>query len=265
MVSEPRLLVQLSDPHIGADWGSEQSVARFDAVVESLGRLRPRAHAILISGDLADHATDEEYRVVRERLDPFGVPLHVLPGNHDRREALRRNFEVPGVGEAPVHYAVDVGPLRLVVLDSTHPGEDWGALGEGRLAWLDRELAAHPDRATAIAIHHPPVVTGVPAMDELGLRAADRKALGRVLERYPQVQRVLGGHMHRGLVGDLVGRPTIVAPSIYDAMELDFSSAEVELTGEPPGFAVHALVDGTLVSHLVRVPVCARPRSEDVQ
>jgi 3',5'-cyclic AMP phosphodiesterase CpdA len=252
-VSEPFLLVQLSDPHIGAEWGGGDSVARLDAVVEAVKVLQPRPRAILLSGDLADHAADSEYRLVRERLALLDAPLHVLPGNHDRRDALRRHFDLPGEGGAPVQYAVDLGLLRLVVVDSTHPGEDWGAVDEERLTWLDHELAANPDRPTLIAIHHPPLVTGVPAMDEVGLRAADRDALGRVIERHLQVKRVIAGHVHRGLAGDVAGRPVFVAPSIYVAARLDFRSGEVELTDEPPGFAVHALLDGKLVSHLVRV------------
>lgn len=215
--------------------------------------LRPRPQAILLSGDLADHAADAEYRVVLERLTPLGVPLYPLPGNHDRRDALRRHFDLPGDGGAPVQYAADLGPVRLVVVDSTHPGEDWGAFDEERLAWLEQELAGHPDRPTLIAIHHPPLVTGVPGMDDMGLRPTDREALGGVVERRPHVRLVLAGHMHRGLTGDLVGRPVFVAPSIYTAAGLDFCSEEVELTDEPPGFAVHALLDGRLVSHLLRV------------
>jgi 3',5'-cyclic-AMP phosphodiesterase len=251
-VSEPFLLVQLSDPHIGADWGGGDSVARFEAVVEAVNVLRPRPQAILLSGDLADHAADSEYRLILERLVPLGVPLYVLPGNHDRREALRRHFDVPGQGAATVQYAADLGPVRLVVLDSTHPGEDWGELDEERLSWLDRELVSQPDRPTLIAMHHPPLVTGAPALDRIALRAADRDALGRVVERHPHVRRVVAGHAHREIAGDLAGRPVLVAPSIYLAAKLDFCSGEAELTSEPPGFAVHALVDGKLVSHPMR-------------
>jgi Icc protein len=192
-VSEPFLLVQLSDPHIGADWGGGDSVARFDAVVEAVNVLRPQPQAILLSGDLADHAADSEYRLILERLAPLGVPLYALPGNHDRRDALRRHFDVPGAGAAPVQYAVDLEPVRLVVLDSTHPGEDWGDLDEERLSWLDRELAASPDRPTLIAMHHQPLLTGAPVLDRIALRAGDCDALRRVVERHSHVRRVVAG------------------------------------------------------------------------
>jgi Icc protein len=250
MKMAPFLLGQLSDPHIGADWGDGDSVARLAAAVESVRLLRPQPDAVLVSGDLADHATDAEYEQVRELLSPLGVPLHVLPGNHDDRRALHRHFGVPGADGEPVQYAVDLGPLRLVVLDTTRPGEDPGRLDTERLAWLDAELAAMPEVLTLLAMHHPPLSTGVPLWDELGLPTADRRALAEVVEGHPQVRRIVGGHMHRTMTGELAGRPVLTVPSTYVQMRLDLHAREVELTAEPAGFAVHTVVDGELVSHI---------------
>jgi Icc protein len=244
------LLAQLSDPHIGADWGDGDSVARLAAAVESVRLLRPQPDAVLVSGDLADHATDAEYEQVRELLAPLGVPMYVLPGNHDDRRALNRHFGVPGADGEPVQYAVDLGPLRLVVLDTTRPGEDPGRLDSERLAWLDAELAATPDAPTLLAMHHPPLSTGIPLWDELGLPTADRQALSEVLEGHRQVRRIVGGHMHRTMTAELAGRPVLTVPSTYVQMRLDFHAREVELAPDPAGFAVHAFVDGELISHI---------------
>lgn len=56
---------------------------------------------MLISGDLADSASDVEYELVREQISRLDVPVYVLPGNHDDRDALRRNFSLPGARERP--------------------------------------------------------------------------------------------------------------------------------------------------------------------
>ncbi len=88
-------------------------------------------------------------------------PFYVLPGNHDDRRALSRHFDVPGGDGEPVQYSVDLGPLRLVVLDTTIPGEDAGALDAERLDWLDNELAVAPGQLTLVAMHHPPLLTGI--------------------------------------------------------------------------------------------------------
>jgi len=249
-MARPFLLVQLSDPHIGATWADGDPVAGLRAAVESVRRLPDAPDAVLMSGDLADNAADAEYELVHELLGQLGAPAYVLPGNHDDRDALRRNFDLPGAVGTPVQYAVELGPLRLVVLDSTRPGEDRGELDADRLSWLDAELKGAPDRVTLIALHHPPVSTGIAAWDELGLPATDRRALGAVLDRHPQVRRVVAGHMHRTMTAELAGRAVLVVPSTYIQTRLNFNPQEIETVAEPPGFAVHALLDGELASHV---------------
>jgi 3',5'-cyclic-AMP phosphodiesterase len=208
---------------------------------------------VLVTGDLTENAADAEYAQARDLLAALDAPLYVLPGNHDDAEGLRRHFDMPGVDGEPVHYAADLGPLRLVVIDSTRPGENPGALDEARLARLDAELAAEPGVPTVIAMHHPPIVTAIPPLDEIGLPPADMRALGAVVERHPQVRRIVAGHMHRAIAGDLAGRPVIVAPSTYMQARLDLSSAELQLEPDPIGLAVHVLRDGEVISHVQAV------------
>lgn len=242
------LLAQLSDPHIGGEWGGGDPIAGLAAAVECARGLRP--DAVLVSGDLSDNATDAEYDLVRELLAPLEAPLYVLAGNHDDRRALHRHFGVPGAAGEPVPYSVELGPMRLIVVDTTRPGENPGALGADRLAWLNAQLAAAPGLPTLVAMHHPPFATGVPAWDELGLPAADRRALAAVIERHPHVQRLVAGHVHRTINGAVGGRPALVVPSTYVQARLKFDSDEIELADEPACFALHAVVDGELTSHI---------------
>src|SRR5439155_25479811 len=118
-VIRPFLLVQLSDPHIGATWAAGDPVARLRAAVESVRRMPDVPDAVLMSGDLADNAADAEYELVRELLAQIGAPFYVLPGNHDHRDTLRRHFDLDGTAGTPVQYAVSLGPLQLVAPDST--------------------------------------------------------------------------------------------------------------------------------------------------
>jgi Icc protein len=148
-------LVQLSDPHIGATWSDADPVAGLAAAIESVRRLRDRPpDAVLVSGDLTDNAAAAEYERARELLAELEAPVFVLPGNHDDRDGVRRHFDLPGAVGTPVQYAIDLGPLRLVVLDSTRPGADDGELDAGRLEWLDAELRSAPDQVTVLAMHH---------------------------------------------------------------------------------------------------------------
>ena len=146
-MTKPFLLIQLSDPHIGATWGEGDPVAGLKAAVESVRRLPDVPDAVLMSGDLTENATDGEYQLVRELLAQLGAPVYVLPGNHDDRDTLRRNFDLSGAMGEPVQYAVDLGPLRLVVVDSTRPGEIRevaGGLAQPPVDRLVVEVRSHP-------------------------------------------------------------------------------------------------------------------------
>ena len=253
-MAKPLVVFQLSDPHIGATWAGGDPVAGLERTVEAARQLPNRPAAVLISGDLADNAAAGEYALVREQVARLGAPVYPLPGNHDERDALRAGFDLPGQAGTPVQYTAEVGPLRLVVLDSTRPGEPEGELDRERLAWLEGELAGAPDRPTLVALHHPPLLTGSPAWDELGLAAADRVALGEVVARHQQVQRIVAGHVHRAVAASLDGRSVLAVPSTYVQARLDLISRKIGFTDEPPGFAVHVLADGTLTSYVQLVP-----------
>ena len=112
-----------------------------------------------------------------------------MPGNHDDRSALRRAFDLPGKDADPICYCVDVGPLRLVMLDSTIPREDGGELGSEQLSWLETTLADAPERPTLVLMHHPPLLTGMPPWDRIGLAESSRLGLAAIATRNPQVAR----------------------------------------------------------------------------
>lgn len=248
---EAFLVVQLSDPHIGATWGAADPAKALAAAVETVLSMPQQPDAVLVCGDLADHASEAEYEQVRGLLSPLGAGVHVAAGNHDDRRTLRRHFGVPGDADDPIAYAVELGPLKLVVLDTTIPGDDPGELGAGQLEWLDTELASAPEIPTLVAMHHPPLVTGIPSCDESGLRPDDRRALGQVVDRHPQVRTLAGGHVHRAITSRLSGRPVVTSPSTYVQLRLSFAGTGVELAErEPAGFVVHALLDGEITSHV---------------
>src|SRR5437763_14018836 len=149
--SKPAILVQLTDLHLREaprlSFGLIDTGAYLRTAVESVLKLRQRPDAVVITGDLTDSGRAAEYDSLRELLTPLaasGLPIYLMPGNHDDREQLRRSFPDHGyLGSGPyLQYSVDVGPLRLLALDTCVPGRDEGALCDERLAWLEAQLAA---------------------------------------------------------------------------------------------------------------------------
>jgi Icc protein len=213
------LIAQLTDLHIVAPAGSRlldiDTAERSRLAVEHLNGLRPQPDVVLVTGDLVNEGTAQEYALARPILDQLAMPYFVIPGNHDRGEALLEAFAdhpyLPGAGSLGVQYAVDDWPVRLVGLDTSLDGEPFGGLSDERLAWLDQTLATEPDQPTLIFMHHPPIRTGIGWIDAAGLYGSAR--LREILARHPQVERLVCGHAHRQVHARWAGTTVSIAPS----------------------------------------------------
>jgi 3',5'-cyclic-AMP phosphodiesterase len=246
---EPVLLAQLSDLHLCDEWEGVDPASQVKQVVDTVSALPNSVDAVVVTGDLTDDGSEENYRRARHLLEPLRVPIHVLPGNHDDRRRLREAFDLPGSGEEPVNYSVRVGELRLVALDSVVPGRDPGAYDPEQLRWLDEELRRDSEAPTVLAVHHPPLATGAPDWDAINLEPSDRRALGEVVARHPQIRAILGGHLHRAATAILAGCAVFSGPSACLQVRPDFTGNQVEFV-QPPGFALHVLRGGDFVSQV---------------
>jgi 3',5'-cyclic-AMP phosphodiesterase len=255
----PFTIAQLSDPHLGASWERDPEAA-LTAALEQLQRTLGRPpHAVILTGDIANTPNDAEYRQARRVLAGVTAPLYLLAGNHDDREGLRRHFALPASPAEHLSYVADLGPVRLVVLDSHSPGEIGGKLDGLRLEWLDRVLEADPATPTLLAVHHPPIATGVPAMDAIGIPPAQRHDLETLLARHRQVQLIVCGHVHRAVIGELGATRVVAIPSTGLQLALDLDVDELRFVDEPPCLAIHLLVEGRLVSHLQPIALGSGP------
>ena len=254
-----RLLVQLSDPHIRLP--GQLAYRRVDTsaflaqAVAAVNRLPQPADAVVVTGDLTDFGRPAEYAQLRRLLEPLACPVYLMPGNHDDSAELRRSFAdhaylQQGDGTR-VRYAVDLGGVRLVALDTSVPKAAHGELDDAQLGWLDAELAAAPQTPTIVALHHPPFATRIGHMDGIGLqRGTD--ALAAIVARHAQVERVISGHLHRNIQTRWAGTIALTAPSTAHQVTLDLAvDAPSAFVMEPPGFLIHAWSPGApLVTHL---------------
>jgi len=254
-MSTATLLVQLTDLHVGGNENGLDPIPRLEAVLEAVRRLPNPPDAVLVSGDLTDDGAADGYRVAKEMLAGLELPLHVLPGNHDDRARLREAFELPGDGDEPINYSASVGDLRLVAFDSIIPGQDPGDFPPEQLRWLDGALAAETEAPTLLAVHHPPLSTGIAEWDAINLSAAQREALAGVVAKHPQVLGITGGHLHRVAASSLAGRPVLAAPSTYWQVRPDFVEGDEYQVVDSVGFAIHALREGELYSQAESVPL----------
>ncbi|TKI05510.1 phosphodiesterase [Martelella alba] len=239
------VLVQISDLHIKA--GGRLSYRKVDTLgalkngVAQINALTPLADAVVVTGDLTDFGRPEEYAEARRALDRLSAPWFAIPGNHDDRAAFRQAFAdkdwLPCQG-AFLHWTTDRFPLRLIGLDSTVPGQPWGALCAERLEWLERQLAALPAKPTVVMLHHHPFYSGIGHMDRQNLR--DTRPLQHLLAGAPQVELLLCGHVHRFMVTRLGSTPVCSAPGLAHQVAPDFSpDGPANFVLEPPGLLLH--------------------------
>jgi 3',5'-cyclic-AMP phosphodiesterase len=248
------ILAQISDPHVTVGPADAGSADALRAAVDAVNSFTPTPDAVLLSGDVVEHAADAEYELAAELLAPLSMPLHLLAGNHDDPDRMRAHLGAPGAPGEPLQYSADLGELRLVACDTTVRGENPGALGPERLAWLEAELAAAPGAPTLLAMHHPPVPVGVAALDAIGLAQADRPALAELIAANPQVRAIVSGHVHRGATGAIGGCPVFVCASSYLQLALKLGGdSEIELVREPPVLGLHVTVGAELISHVVPI------------
>lgn len=257
---KPQLLVQLSDPHIRAPgrltYRRVDTAAYLRRAIAAVNALPQAPRAVIITGDLTDFGTPEEYAHLRALLQPLACPCYLMPGNHDDRAGLRQAFAEHAYMQSAeaaddfVQYAVDLGGLRLVTLDTVTPRASHGELCTERLQRLDALLSADPHTPTVLAMHHPPFATYIGHMDVIGLRHGGPE-LAALLGRQPQVQRVICGHLHRPIQALWGGTLAMTAPSTAHQVCLDLAhDAASRFALEPPGFLVHAWSEaGQLVTH----------------
>jgi 3',5'-cyclic AMP phosphodiesterase CpdA len=254
------LIAQLSDTHILAEgklyrtrggFGPIDTGAFLSRAVETLNALDPLPDLTVVTGDLADHGAAEEYAHLRTLLAPLRMPVFLIPGNHDTRDALRAAFGATGYlpREGFLQYTIEEYPLRLVALDTLVPGVHSGGLCAERLRWLDEALAGSPERPTLVLMHHPPFRTGIEHMDEYGLDNA--AGFAEVILRHPQVERILCGHLHRAIDRRFAGTVAGTAPSTAHQIVFNIRpKAPLSFLLEPPGYQLHLWQDGAgLVTH----------------
>jgi len=253
------LIAQISDLHIkrpGAlAYRRVDTAAYLTRCVERLNALAPAPDAIIITGDLVDQGEPEQYEHLKSLLAPLKTPYYLLVGNHDDRTALRATFidhkELHTNSEF-IQYTVDIGPLRLIALDSMVPGQSAGLLCDARLAWLEAQLQTAHDKPVIVALHHPPFVSGIGHMDALRLDPASAKKLAALIARHPNVERVICGHVHRPMFVRFGGTIASAVPAPAHQVALDLrDDAPSAFMMEPPAFALHRYdsVNGLITHH----------------
>lgn len=249
------LIAQISDCHIVEPGG--RIADRVDPTpglrraVEIVNGFRPAIDVVVGTGDLVNDGRSEQYHQLQSVLADLRPRFIPIPGNHDDRTELRSRFDVvpPGNPDDPIDHVVDLGECRLVCLDTTIPGHHDGRLTDDQLAWLDDALATASPPVIVVQ-HHPPIPSGIPAMDRrYGLAGAAGE--GQVVRRHAHVEAVIGGHYHRALHRRFADTVATCCPSTAVQLALVLERLPTRYSDEPTGLLIHDVSTAGTSSHVV--------------
>ncbi|MBL8570167.1 MAG: phosphodiesterase [Phreatobacter sp.] len=234
-----------------------------ERAIDAVLALDPQPDLVLITGDLTDNGLIAEYENLKRMLSRLPMPVWLIPGNHDRRENLKQVLaDYPGLSDEPsfAQWATDLGPVRMIGLDTVLPKSGAGRLCAERLGWLEQKLAEDSAKPTIVAMHHPAFACGLHHMDRINLieGASEFEAIVR---RNPQIVRILAGHHHRPIQTLFAGTLAMVAPSVAHQVVLDLTDTmPPHFNFEPAAFHLHKWIEGTgLVTHTVYVEKAPGP------
>ena len=204
---------------------TEYGPAILEALTYKIGEENP--DFVLVSGDLTNNGERKSHLGFIEYLkmiENSGVPVFVIPGNHDmdnpysRQFTGNRSFPVPSISRGEflslygdfgydeafsrdkwsLSYAMESAPgLILIGLDSTVPGEGYGYIHRETLDWLEGELnkARNAGKGVILFMHHP-LLEHFPGQDgDREMKLRNRNVLLNLLIDY-DVKTVFTGHYH---------------------------------------------------------------------
>jgi len=221
---------------------------RLRMAVQHINTLHSDAEMCLISGDMVEQGTLEEYRALRAELDALSMPYMPMMGNHDHRRDFRERLSLPnGCMDDFVQYSIETPEGLIVCLDTHQPGSSAGEFCASRADWFRAIIAGAEATPVFLFMHHPPMDLGLPMQDTV--KMADGDAFLDLITEYSSVKYVFFGHIHRPISGTVRGIPFSSMRSVlYQAPaprpEWDWQSFQA--AQEAPNIGVLSIQNGDI-------------------
>lgn len=247
------LLIQITDTHILPKgeilYGEVDTALHLAETVQQINRMRPLPDVVIVTGDLVEQGDKAGYQHFVELIRPLKMPVYVLPGNHDNPHMMSEVFaETPyfPTSDSTFQYAIDDLPIRILALNSHSGGTELPEFDEQRMSWLQMQLH-QSDKPTLIALHHPPMTTGIELIDMGGSEWF--QGLKSVLAEHSHVKLVICGHCHTDLYGRIAQVPVYMAAAtahqLVATRGLTVAPAAINKAGAP---TLHHFIDGEFLS-----------------
>ncbi len=246
-------ILQLTDIHLtapGKTIGGRDPNVNFDKALKHASEHHPDAEVLVITGDLSDWGEGADYERLKARLADVTLPVRLCIGNHDDRPTLLSVFPELANEDGHVQQVFRLSEGIGMTLDTWGPESHAGHLCDDRLRWLDRQLTA-ADQPVYLFLHHNPIPTHNPPMDQIMLLDAD--ALGEVVSAHRErLAHIIFGHCHQPLAGSFHGVPVSAPRGTNHASWVSFSETEMLLGCDlPESYAVLIAQGPSVTVHMI--------------
>lgn len=227
-------ILQITDIHINKLFELTNQVnviENFSAILESGMEYRP--DLVVLTGDLGHNDLQiNVYQWIKEQLQSRGVPYRVIGGNHDDASMMADVFgDVQGT---KLYFTDRVENFKFLFLDTID-----GKVDDEQLEWLKEEIK---EDITAIFMHYPPFLSGIPHMDTK-YAMQQRTYFLDVLLGVNQRFRIFTGHYHTERVIEYENVSVYITPSTF----VQISDKTLEFTPDhfKPAYRMLDWDDGT--------------------
>lgn len=256
------IIAQMTDLHIGFEGEGEvcHNSRRLRMVIRELNSMVLKPDIVLLTGDLVESGESWAYAKLKKELSKLDYPVYYAMGNHDHREIFGMNFPEAEFNDGFLQYTIEDWPVRVIVLDTLNNGFHGGAFCEKRKAWLEARLAEQPDRPTFIAMHHPPIESGIAWMTA-SLKAPWVMSLRETIRKYDNILHVTAGHIHRTIFKKFENTTISVCRAVAPQVKLELADIDpntpddrVLLVDTTPGYCLHHWNGHILTTHAANAP-----------
>lgn len=242
-------IAQISDCHLFADLSKRgyNDIDPYHSLQQVIKKVSSSdVNLIAITGDITNDYSAKSYAHLDALLQQFctGIPVVMIPGNHDDAELMRLQF--------PSQWCVDkVIELdqywNLYGLNSQSTGAK-GYVSDAQLELMHQNIATDPNKHWLVAVHHHPIECQG-WMDKHGW--TNSQAFIDKTQQLAQIKVIIYGHIHQVCETRVGAADFLSCPSTCWQWK---NSQSFGISNESPGFRlINLMPDGRFQSEVFRL------------
>jgi len=205
-------IVQITDTHVVDDY--TKSVLSWDpqealsTVLTSINSLPVTPSLILATGDLVHDGSVESYSALKSTLTRQGLPVFVLPGNHDSVQNISSSLISEKISMIEC-LEVENSNWAVIFINTKVPHEEHGAVTQENLDQLSETYDSLQGKHCLIAMHH----SLTPECLAPACQLQGSEGFLDFLSQHSNIRAVISGHTHCQTESEHEGIKLLTTPS----------------------------------------------------